>query len=245
MIDEKKVYDFSINPTPDINVIYIGKERQPILIVDNLMNSPRDLLAYASYGDAFKVGNKDYYPGVRKPSPDSYASNFIESSVYSLKQAFGFDNTSRPDIGISFLSITTCLPEKLLPIQCIPHFDSADPKQLAVVHYLCGKEHGGTSFYRHRETAYESINHERFKHYTKTLERQATTVGLPAPGYINGDSVLFERFARVEAKFNRALIYPGNLFHSGDINVKTLSEKPMNGRLTVTSSFIFNEDISV
>jgi hypothetical protein len=44
----------------------------------------------------------------------------------------------------------------------------------------------------------------------------------------------FERIHRVDAAFNRLLIYKGNTLHSGDIGERTvLSEDPRRGRLTI------------
>ncbi len=38
----------------------------------------------------------------------------------------------------SFFSVVTTASQDLLPIQCIPHYDSTDPKLFAAVIYLCG-----------------------------------------------------------------------------------------------------------
>jgi hypothetical protein len=136
--------------------------------------------------------------------------------------------------------MTTEATACLIPIQCIPHYDSSDTHQFAVVHYLCGEHHGGTSFYRHRQTGYESISAARSGQYIKTLDREATSRGLPKADYINGDSELFERVASVDAKFNRAIFYCSNLLHSGNIQAANgLNSDPRIGRLTATTSLIF------
>ena len=238
-------YDFSINPEAEIRVIYSGKEQQPIIIVDNLLNNPQSMLAcalesVAQQGLGFTSKTGDFYPGIKKTAPEQYATSLAQVSFAKLLGVFGLSCTATPKKGDSAFSITTTEPDKLLPIQSIPHFDTSAQNHFAVVHYLCQPEHGGTSFYRHRQTGYESINTQRQKTYTRTLEREATTVGLPKPQYVNGDSDLFERVVSVEAKFNRALFYRSNLLHSGDIRAhRGLSSDPGTGRLTVTTALFY------
>ena len=36
-------YDFSINPNLSIDIIYVGKEQEPIIIVDNLLQIPETI----------------------------------------------------------------------------------------------------------------------------------------------------------------------------------------------------------
>jgi len=233
--------DFSVNHNPDIQIATIGDEKFPVIVVDNLMLHPEDLLLYAGNGADFQQQPGDYYPGIKKPLPEIYAENIAAVSTPLLRKIFHLDREKQYGIGVSALSITTTRPEDLLPIQSVPHFDSSNPNQFAIVHYLCQPEFGGTSFYRHRQTGYESVDPSRYSHYTRTLERQATTVGLPTPEYINGDTPLFVQIASFSAKFNRALIYHSNCLHSGNIRTEMgLSRHPRHGRLTATSSLIYS-----
>ena len=64
----------------------------------------------------------------------------------------------------------------------------------------------------------------------------AGTLGLPPAQYVNGDTPLFERSARYEAAFDRAIVYPGASLHSGDIPPGFVPDAdPRTGRLTVNS----------
>lgn len=57
--------------------------------------------------------------------------------------------------------------------------------------------------------------------------------------YIAGDTPYFERIALGQARYNRALLYPSFLLHSGAIAPDAvLSPDPALGRLTVTA-FLF------
>ena len=58
----------------------------------------------------------------------------------------------------------------------------------------------------------------------------------PPPGYIAGDTALFEMTALAPARYNRALVYRSRLLHSGAIAPDAaLSPDPATGRLTVTA----------
>ncbi|MDB5676250.1 MAG: hypothetical protein JWM65_3232, partial [Sphingomonas bacterium] len=62
--------------------------------------------------------------------------------------------------------------------------------------------------------------------------------GPPPPDYWTGDGALFERIFAVEAKYNRAIVYPSFLLHSGLIGADaSLSPDPASGRLSVTGFF--------
>lgn len=53
---------------------------------------------------------------------------------------------------------------------------------------------------------------------------------------MNGSNNMYEQIYSVEAKMNRAIIYPSNALHSGNINpVMGLSSEPRKGRLTIGS----------
>jgi hypothetical protein len=113
----------------------------------------------------------------------------------------------------------------------------ANVNQLAVVHYLCEPEHGGTSFYRHRASAYECITSARLVSYGQQLKKEAVAHQLHKnPCYVNSENSLFEQFHSVAASMNRAVIYPSMVLHSGDINpILGLSSDPQIGRLTIGS----------
>jgi hypothetical protein len=214
----------------------IGSERRPLAVVEDFAHDPEALIAYAESGEPFGATAGDHYPGVRKSAPPTYAEDFCTRYADALREYFGLPDGSVPRVIFSALSITTTDPQHLRPIQRVPHFDTSAANQLAIVHYLCGPEHGGTSFYRHRGTGFETISQERIRHYAETLKREVTTVHPPPAKYMDGDDALFLRTASYEARRNRALIYPSNVLHSGDIRrVPPPQTPPRNARLTVNS----------
>ena len=120
----------------------------------------------------------------------------------------------------------------------MPHFDATSAGQIAVLHYLCDASHGGTAFYRHRSTGFETITPERLQPYIATLSAELERTP-PPQAYVTGDTPLFEQIGAVEARFDRAVIYPSRLLHSGDIRPSSLSLDPRRGRLTANSFLVF------
>jgi hypothetical protein len=217
----------------------VGREGQLVLVIDDFVAEPESLIVHAESGSPFHANPHDYYPGVRKPAPSQYAAELCSKYATVLQEIFAL-GANQPDVLLSALSMTTTRPDKLRPIQRLPHFDTSDPRQLAVVHYLCEARHGGTSFYRHRRTGYETIARERLQDYAALLKQQVMTEYAPPPGYMQGDNPLFERIAGFEASFNRALIYPSNLLHSGDILLPHSEDRqPRSARLTVNTFLKF------
>lgn len=219
---------------------HIGLERRPVIVIDDFMPEAESLVAYAETGEPFGAMPNDYYPGVRKPCPPRYADDLRARYAQLLRESFGF-NATEPDVLLSVLSIATTRPAQLRPIQRVPHFDTSDPHQLAVVHYLCEARHGGTSFYRHRTTGYETIRQDRLHGYAAILKRQVMTEYEPPARYMDGDNPLFETIASFDAQFNRALIYPSNLLHSGNVRQpQPESDSPRAARLTANTFLKFS-----
>ena len=140
--------------------------------------------------------------------------------------------------GQAWYSIVTHAPTQLTPIQRLPHFDGFDPNQLAVMIYLNQTEHGGTGFYRHKTTGFETVTEQRYQRYKSHLEHEVRAVGLPAQRYISDGAPHFELISDLGAEMNSMIIYPGIALHSGLIdNALPLSSIPNEGRLTINGFF--------
>lgn len=219
----------------------MGREQNPVLIIDNFFAAPENLITLAKSGTPFVGQATDYYPGLRKVAPDVYAQQSLVALAPIIKGTFNLpqENTARTSLCV--FSLATTPPAKLRPIQCVPHIDTHDPNQFAMVHYLCSEHYGGTSFYRHRTTGHETITDIRLEEYFRILKQEVMTGGLPQLEYINGDTPLFERIAKVEVQFNRAIIYRSNALHAGDISEASgLSTNPEEGRLTLNTFINFS-----
>jgi hypothetical protein len=131
-------------------------------------------------------------------------------------------------------SLITTPATELTPPQRIPHVDSCAKSGLATIHYLFKANLGGTAFYRHRSTGFETIDEARRAHYARALDAELAGAA-PAPGYINGSSHLFEQIAKQDGVFNRMLVYRRNCLHSGCIEASIPDPNPATGRLSINS----------
>lgn len=244
--------DVRLTTNLSYQLIYVGNENIPVLIIDDFVENPEKLIASASLldesGEEFQSQQSDYYPGVRKSSPQNYQTlirdpllKLLKSSLFLADMETGIAaldlEVSHLKVLMSAFSIATTKPENLRPIQMLPHFDTPADNQLAMVHYLCDENHGGTSIYRHKKTGFERITEQRHRQYRQILKKQAIAEKLHLfPKYIEGDTSMFEQIYSIEAKMNRAVIYPSNVLHSGNIRIGTgLSAAPDSGRLTISS----------
>lgn len=215
---------------PTITTRRIGNDRTPVVIVDDFHPDPDVLRAFATrqeFGPAL-----NHYPGVRAPLPLYYLQQVHAPLTAVLTQVFGA--TRDPEvIDASFSIVTTPAAELSLP-QRVPHFDALEPGRIALVHYLAPENGDGTAFFRHRSTGLETIDQIRAPVYFAQLNAELRG-GVPE-GYVRDSSAAFERIAAIEARYNRAAIYPSALLHSGAISSDaTLSADPRTGRLTVTA----------
>ena len=133
-------------------------------------------------------------------------------------------------------SLITTPAKELAPPQRIPHVDSFAKSGLATIHYLFKADLGGTAFYRHRRTGFESIDEARRAEYSRALDEEHSGPAAPGPGYINGSTDLFEQIAKQDGVFNRMLVYRRNSLHSGCIEASFVPDpNPSTGRLSINS----------
>lgn len=223
-----------LRPHPDLRVqrLAIGAEQAPLLVIDNLVADP-DRLVRKATGSHF-VPQGAMFPGIRAQAPLSYPY-FLGEVLKPLLPEFGL----QPG-GFSFpmahYSLVTLPPDRLAFLQRIPHIDSVAANGLATVHYLFRGDWGGTAFYRHRRTGYEYVDEERREDYFRCLDGERRGTDAPGKGYIDSDTALFEQVARVDAVFNRMVVYRRNSLHSGCIdNGRVPPPDPLAGRLSINT----------
>ena len=217
---------------PTIRIERIGNEQQPVIVIDDFVDAPERLRAAAEASDYQMMGR--HYPGLRAEVAADEVEAFLSPIQALIAETFGFGGPTR--VISAGYSIVTTQPADLTPIQRLPHFDGLEGERVALLHYLNGQAQGGTAFYRHRGTGFETISAERHAAYDAALHREVAQHGLPGPAYISGDTPLFERIARFEAKPNRALIYRGHLLHCADLpDDLDFTPDPKTARLTVNT----------
>lgn len=226
-------YDFELRTRLDLSLEHIGNEREPILIVEGVLAEPQRLIEYAArevhFSPAWRPSGG--YPGVRAPAPLNYVERLVRALDPLVRRAFGLERVKLARAECN-LSMVTVPPTQLMPNQRVPHIDTVDPLQFAFLHYLCGPEHGGTAFYRHRATGFETLTADRQSLYDRVRGEELGS-GLPAADYIRGDTDHFVQTAAFESRFDRVLIYRSRILHSGQIRpAASLTGDPRQGRLT-------------
>ena len=222
----------SLSPHAATHVEALGEERQPLCMIDNALDDP-DAFVTEAAGQSFgKIG--PYYPGVRSALSAESSASFCKMIEGVASKYFDFESTNLK--GEYFFSIVTTPPNELAPIQRLPHYDGVEHNRLAVLLYLTPQPQGGTSFYRHRATGFETINQQRFSQYKSVLENEVRQYGLPPAHYIQDGAPLFDRIKTIDAAYNRMLIYRGLNLHCSAIDEHTsFSADPRQGRLTVNA----------
>jgi hypothetical protein len=213
----------------------IGKEQNPVVVVDEFSGHVADIVAIADALTPFPDVDSGYYPGIRRMlSPSDEAAATYVNSVCQLAAPFiggAFGAQGFVLVEASF-SIVTSARETLLPQQRAPHFDSPDPNYLAVLHYLSVPPGTGTAFYRHRSTGVERVTDANLDLFVAAAKSDAARLP-PDASYIQGSDEFYERIAAIEAVPDRLLIYQGSLLHSGMVPPQMkLTADPREGRLT-------------
>lgn len=217
---------------------WVGQEKSPLLVIDNFLKDPQQLVDFCAKATTLEQIDT-YYPGIRVAAPDIYLQALFHYLGPLLAEVFALSLDAIQG-GRALYSLVTTPPEQLEPKQCLPHVDSFTPGELACVHYLCTPEQGGTSFYRHKSTGYETLSNHRIEAYNQSLVDQGAVAKEPK-SYMNGANAFFDRIAKIDALFNRIIIYPTNLLHSANISSKfQFSPHPREGRLTL-NSFIYKK----
>ena len=207
-----------------------GTSQSPVVVIDGFSGDVPAVVDIAAALAPFPSGAGNYYPGLRRILSEAdgagwaYARRTLEAAAPFLGGAFGF---TRFDLLEASFSMITARPETLAPVQRAPHFDSADPDYIAILHYLADTP--GTAFYRQRSTGIEAITEANRDVFVAAARRESPAL----TGYTNGSNGHFEQIGAVEGNADRLAIYQGRLLHSGLIpEGMDFSADPRRGRLT-------------
>jgi hypothetical protein len=224
-----------LNPAARARVERIGAETQPVLVIDDALAELPVWRAAAESGFYCAIG--PHYPGVRAAVPAAMAQALADALAPIVAGTFG---APAPPLFESYFSIVTTPPDRLAPIQRLPHFDGVEAERIAILVFLSGAGQGGTAFYRQRATGFESVTADRFQAFSTALQVAVRATGLPPAAYIAGDTPIYERIACYDAAPNRVLVYRGNSLHCAAIPAGApLPADPREGRLSI-NSFLFD-----
>lgn len=216
----------------DMRVEAIGSEGQPLVILDDFAPDPDALRHFATAMDFAPARN--HYPGVRAALPEAYLATQLPLIAEAVATPFGRQGPLHV-VDASFSIVSTPPGELTIP-QRLPHVDAFTGDRIALVHYLSPGDGDGTAFFRHRATGFETVTEARRDLFFRHLDTEMRHGGVPAPGYVLGDTPLFETIRTEPARYNRALLYRSWNLHSGAISPDAaLSAAPADGRLTITA----------
>lgn len=218
------------------DIVRHGREKEAVIIIDDF-TSHFDAIVDAVGEAKFRKAAAGY-PGIRAPMSAKYLAERGALLSTIVQDIFGFTRGIKCE-NCDYSMVTT-LPQDLEPAQRIPHYDTPNDNILAFMHYVADHrdrpdgDKGGTAFYRHKSTDFETVSPEREAQYSAALIQEAREMGLPKPAYIYGDSDRFEMIGEIEARPNRFILYRGRTLHSGCISASAnFSPDPQIGRLTI------------
>lgn len=178
-----------------------------VLVVDNVLQDAcavRERGLNAHYGVALTD-----YPGLHAEIPDAQAGAFA-SSLTGFLEGTGLlppDHWPRLDY-----SIVTVPAEKLRARQQHPH---VDPVPYFGLLHLSELLSSGTSFYRSRISGLQRLAQESdYQEHERFMKEVAA--GRTAGSYDLEQSPYWELVGSIEARFNRMIFYPGDIFHAVD-----------------------------
>ena len=213
-----------------VQLRHVGQERQPLLVVDEVLADP-DAMIDAAREAEFYAPKHTHYPGLNAPLPESYYRTVVTALRGPIEAAFGLPC----DLGLDyfgFFALAVTSAREAAPVQKIPHHDSPDPARLAMVHYLARGDHGGTGFFRHKATGFESVDHGRHAAYVDIAQAQMTARGVGTAAYAGADMADYDLIGQAEGVFNRLIVYRNHVLHSALLSAEAGSADPGQGRLT-------------
>jgi hypothetical protein len=212
-----------------------GASRSPVVVIDRFSGRLSEAIDAAAELAPFEASERTYYPGLRRfiTEADGRAFAYVEKTLQDAAPFIGgVFNLDGFELREASFSLVTSRPETLNSAQRAPHFDSSDPKQIAILHYLCDLPNTGTGFYRQRETGIEVVDADNTESFIASARRSAEDRTEQA-GYISGSNKHYDLIGATDARPDRLIIYQGCLLHSGIIPPDmSFSDDPRFGRLT-------------
>lgn len=189
----------------------IGDTDIPVVVVDNFYENPdivRDFALSLPYTKSKWVCN--YSPGERiRLGLDIRVIRNITYHLLNLKQ-WEIKPTSMQVIFNKMRG-----DEKLEAVQTNPHIDGVDMLNSAMILYLNKPEEcvGGTSFYRHKRTRLDMCRTK--EQFESTFDNFPKLTRTDYKDFITESNDEWELIDMIEMKYNRMIVYPPNVFHSG------------------------------
>lgn len=224
-------FNFTVKSCAKWHLLRIGVEKTPVILIDNFLTN-LEPVSQLAINARFQQEKSTYYPGTRAKLADSYIDFVLNQISPVIGQVYQLESVKAVAADKGYFSLVNQTAKKLKKAQCIPHFDSLNKRQFAIMHYINSGDFGGTGFYRHNPTGFENIEQSNLLAYQVARCEFEHRYGQPAQDYIRESTAEFKLLGKIAYKQNRLVIYPGTLLHSGLIEAVDLSDKPKTGRLT-------------
>ncbi len=221
--------NYFLNPAARLRGESVGQDRSNLVIIDDVLSNADEVVEHVCAHGVFAPPSDTLYPGLNAVMPDAQIRTLMDALHPLLRDAYGAPADAAMGYR-GFYSLVTLPPEGLAPAQTIPHIDNLRQFRIAAVLYLCDETFGGTGFFRQKRTGFERITPDRWERYDAACQEELKTRA--TGGYFQDSDADYERVGQVEARFNRLVIYPSSLLHSGLVKPELLSADPRKGRLT-------------
>lgn len=207
---------------PRFRTVRQGREQLPVIVVDDYAREPERLIEEARSAGLQPLGAN--FPGVRAPVAEGLKMAFRQSLETLIQATFGID---RPLDRLEAYHSLITTPQADRPLLSrLPHFDGLGANRIAMVHHLGRSGIGGTAFWRHRSTGFETIDEQRLPAYNAAVNRELMAGAEPLS--------IYEQVALWPARFNRLLIYRGDCLHGADTPADVLlTADPATGRFSI------------
>lgn len=216
-----------LGPNISVRLRKVGTEQQPLLIIDDVLADPLAMVDAARAADFYRPPHTNY-PGLNANLPEAYYRTVVTALRGPIEAAFGVKASAVLKF-FGFFALATTPAERATPAQTLPHLDGPDPTRLAMVHYFCPEGFGGTGFFRHGATGFESVDATRTNTYAAALEAE---LAQQRTSFAGPDTSGYDLIDVAEPVFNRLILYRGHVLHAGLLGQGGGAADPATGRLT-------------
>lgn len=227
------------NPKPARQIVPLHDGHVCLVFDDALLDPQAWVDTAIQHRARFVEGAWNAYPGPELPLAAEVTDRLSDFFAHHARAALGARRTLRAH---SRFAQVTRAAESLAPCQRFCHRDrlSSEPGTViaaSVLYLFDDPRLGGTSFYRPRRPMadIDALVSDSVRLASDDFNARHPEI---APGYMRSGNPWFEHIATVPPRYNRLIVYRGDLFHSGDIaRPDLLSADPASGRLTVNGFF--------
>lgn len=215
-----------------IQIDRLGYSQAPVIVIDG-GSSAIEVIRQFAQNSSFDNDGANNYPGVRAAIPKDMVIAYVKPLLPYLYRVFKIPTHLKPQPLDNYFSLITRKNGELNYAQTIPHFDTNNSYQIAMVHYLNEGVFGGTSFYKHVPTGWEYIDQQRRSDYLNSVNGYINSHANYPLSYCTADHPLFDCYKTIEYRENRLIVFNGFMLHSTAVNVDTdIEASPLTGRLT-------------